>query len=236
MLEPDKVALCVEAMCAAVSVPVTVKCRIGVDDQNPEQVLPAFIDGVAGAGAAAVIVHARKAWLEGLSPKDNRTVPPLDYPLVYGIKRRHPGLPVVINGGISTLGEVEEHLRHVDGVMLGRVAYQNPYRLAEIESSLYPQDAPLPSRIDVARHYAEYLARGCEAGVPLHAMTRHVLGLFQSMRGARAYRRHLSENATRPGAGVEVFHQAVDLIVGASDPVAQMFQPLGERPPYGISS
>lgn len=212
MREPDLVARCVEAMRRAVSVPVTVKCRIGVDEQEPEEALPAMARAVREAGCETLIVHARKAWLEGLSPKENRDIPPLDYPLVYRLKQAMPDMEIHINGGIATLDETEAHLTHVDGVMLGRAAYQNPYLLAEIDARFYGDPRPAPSRHEVLEAFLPYVERELAAGTHLHAMTRHILGLFQGCPGARAFRRHISENAPRSGAGADVIRDAMSLV------------------------
>jgi tRNA-dihydrouridine synthase A len=195
MAEPDLVARGVAAMRNTVDIPVTVKHRIAIDDQPEWDTLIGFVDAVAAAGCARVIVHARKAWLEGLSPRENREVPPLHYDLVYRLKTERPGLHVTINGGIETLDETAEHLAHVDGVMVGRAAYQNPYVLAEADRRFFDPDAPVRSRHDVIEAFAAYVEREIAAGTPLIAMTRHILGLFNGLPGARAWRRYLSENA-----------------------------------------
>ncbi len=205
MAEPDLVARCIEAMNKAVAIPVTVKCRIGIDDQEPETALRRFIATVKEAGCTRFIIHARKAWLKGLSPKENRDIPPLDYPLVHAIARENPDLDIVINGGIVTLEQTERQLRHVDGVMMGREAYRHPYILAEVDRRLYGDDHPIPSRKEIAGLYGEYIDRQMAEGVPLIAMTRHILGLMQGCPGARAWRRYLSENAAsddRPGSAI----------------------------------
>ena len=217
MLEPGLVARCVEAMRGAVAIPVTVKCRIGVDDQTPEDALPAMARAVREAGCETLIVHARKAWLEGLSPKENRDVPPLDYPLVYELKRDMPNMTILVNGGIATLDEAARHMAHVDGVMLGRAAYQNPWILCEADRLFYGDDHPVPTRHDVIENFIPYVERELARGTHLHAMTRHILGLFQGCPGARAFRRHISENAPRAGAGVEVIRDAAALV---RDPVS----------------
>ena len=209
MQEPDLVAACVEAMGKAVTVPVTVKCRIGVDDQDPEAALPAMAKSVREAGCKTLIVHARKAWLKGLSPKENRDVPPLDYPLVYRLKRDMPDMEIVINGGIPDLDASAEHLAHVDGVMLGRAAYQTPYVLAEADRRFYDPAAGIPTRAEILERFIPYVERELAAGTHLHAMTRHILGLYQGRPGARAFRRHISENAPRPDAGIEVLREAL---------------------------
>ena len=210
MQEPALVADCVAAMRKAVSVPVTVKCRIGVDDQDPEQSLRTLIRLCADAGVTRFAVHARKAWLQGLSPKENRDVPPLDYDLVYRIKRENPGLEIVINGGIQTLDEAEAHLVHVDGVMLGRAAYQNPAILLDIDRRFFgeaPRD--FETALDV---WCAYIAHKLRDGARLNSMTRHMLGLFNGRPGARAFRRHLSENAVRDGASIAVLRDALALL------------------------
>ena len=212
MREPELVGACVAAMKAAVRIPVTVKCRIGVDDQEPEQSLFAFVDTVARAGCDTFVVHARKAWLKGLSPKDNREVPPLHYDLVYRLKRERPELTIVINGGIADLGDARTHLEHVDGVMLGRAAYQSPWLLSAADAELFGDHARDWTRHEVVRTYMPYIARELGKGAPLNAMTKHLLGLFNGLPGARAFRRHLSENATKPGAGIEVLRAALALV------------------------
>ncbi|WP_166937319.1 tRNA dihydrouridine(20/20a) synthase DusA [Rhizomicrobium electricum] len=207
MLEPELVADCVAAMRAKASVPVTVKCRIGVDDQDPQVALRTMIAQCKAAGATIFVVHARKALLQGLSPKDNRTVPPLDYDLVYAVKRENPELTIVLNGGVADLDTAEECLQHVDGVMLGRAAYQSPALLAEVDARLYGE---APREVDAAvEAFVEYVARKRQEGVPLNAMTRHILGVFHGRHGARQFRRYLSENATRHEAGVEVLREAI---------------------------
>lgn len=220
MREPELVARCVAAMRARVSIPVTVKCRLGVDEQEPHEALPAMARAVREAGCETLIVHARKAWLEGLSPKENRDVPPLDYPLVYELKRDMPDMTILINGGIATLDEAAAHMAHVDGVMLGRAAYHNPYLLAEADARFYGNTRPAPARHDVIENYIPYVERELARGTHLHAMTRHILGLFQGCPGARAFRRHISENAPRPGAGIEVIRDAAALVRDPGDTFA----------------
>jgi len=212
MKEPDLVADCVAAMGKAVSVPVTVKCRIGVDDQDPREALPALIEKVRAAGCKTFIVHARKAWLDGLSPKENRTVPPLDYDLVYEMKRAYPDLEICINGGVTSLDETEEHLAHVDGVMMGRMAYERPYVLSDVDRRLFGVTAPVKSREEIIGAFLPYIAKRLEEEVTLHAMTRHILGLFQGVPGARAWRRHISENAYKKGADISVVTEALSKI------------------------
>jgi len=214
MEEPALVGECVAAMKAVVRVPVTVKCRLGVDDQDPEAALDAMADAVAAAGVDALIVHARKAWLDGLSPKDNREIPPLDYPRVYRLKAARPHLTIVVNGGIATLEAAAAHLRHVDGAMLGRAAYREPWRLIAVDPLLFGVPAPAPSPRAALEGLMAYVQRELARGTRLHAVTRHVLGLFNGMPGARAFRRHLAMNATKPGAGVEVIAEALSFLPG----------------------
>lgn len=216
MAEPEKVAGCVAAMRGAVDIPVTVKCRIGIDDQDPGAVLPRFARLVFEAGCDVLIVHARKAWLAGLSPKENRDVPPLDYPLVHRLKALFPDKPIVINGGIETLGDARAHLAHVDGVMLGRAAYQNPGLLADVDGQIFGDPAPPADLVAAVHSYAEY----CETlrvdeGVPIKVPARHLMGLFQGRPGARLWRRHLSEHGHRPGATGRVIHEALGLVAPA---------------------
>jgi tRNA-dihydrouridine synthase A len=207
MREPALVADCMTAMRTAVSIPVTVKCRIGVDDQEPAESLRTLIGRCADAGVRRFAVHARKAWLEGLSPKENRDVPPLDYDLVYRVKRENPALEILLNGGIQTLDQAEAHLAHVDGVMLGRTAYQNPALLADIDTRFF---GDAPRDIDAAlAEWCDYVERKLFEGARLNSMTRHMLGLFNGRPGARAFRRHLSENAVRDGAGITVLREAL---------------------------
>ena len=210
MREPDLVAQCVAAMAAAVKIPVTVKCRLGVDDQDPEIALRTLIKACAAAGVTSFTVHARKAWLDGLSPKENRDVPPLDYDLVARVKQESPGLEIVLNGGIQTLEEAEAHLARFDGVMLGRAAYHNAAMLTDVDARFFG-DAPCD--LDAAvEGYCDYVERKLAEGVRLNSMTKHMLGLFNGRPGARAFRRHLSENATRDNAGIGVLRDALGRI------------------------
>ncbi|PCJ69130.1 MAG: tRNA dihydrouridine(20/20a) synthase DusA [Rhodobiaceae bacterium] len=220
MKEPDLVAECVAAMREAVALPVTVKCRIGVDDQDPREALPNLIEKSRAAGCHTFIVHARKAWLEGLSPKENRTVPPLDYDLVYEMKRTYPDLEICLNGGVSSIDETEQHLTQVDGVMMGRMAYERPYVLADVDQRIFGSTAPVRTRHEIVEAFLPYLSRRLAEGVPLNAMTRHILGIFQGLPGARAWRRHLSENAHKPGADVQVVIEAAAK-VSAAEPVLE---------------
>jgi tRNA-dihydrouridine synthase A len=207
MREPALVAECFTAMRAAVSIPVTVKCRLGIDEQDEYADLQHFIEVVAAAGCTLFVVHARKAWLKGLSPKENRDVPPLNYQRVYQLKRDFPHLAIIINGGIESVAEVDVHLRNTDGVMLGRTAYHEPYRLAELEQHLY--GTALPDREAVIERMHPYVEAHLASGGKLQHISRHMLGLFQGRPGARAWRRTLSENAHRPDAGFAVVEQAL---------------------------
>ena len=214
MAEPDLVADSVRAMADAVSVPVTVKCRIGIDDQDAEESLDRFIDTVSDAGCTTFIVHARKAWLDGLSPKENRDVPPLDYDRVHRLKARRGDLTVIVNGGVASLEEAKPHLAQLDGVMLGRAAYADPYLMAEVDRTLHGADGMPPSRADVLDQFLPYVERQLARGVRLNAMTRHILGLFHGQPRARAFRRYIAENAHLDNAGVEVLEQARDIALG----------------------
>jgi tRNA-dihydrouridine synthase A len=212
MAEPALVADCVAAMKSAVTIPVTVKCRIGIDDQDPEAALDALARAVVAAGADALIVHARKAWLNGLSPKENRDIPPLDYDRVYRLKAAMPHVPVIINGGIGSLDEARQHLAHVDGVMLGRAAYQEPWRLLGVDPELFGEAAPCANMKDVFEAMTPYIERELAAGTRLHSITRHFVGAFHGVPGARAFRRHLAEQGVGPGAGIDVLRDAVALV------------------------
>jgi tRNA-dihydrouridine synthase A len=210
MRDPHLTAECAGAMRGAVSIPVTVKCRIGIDDQNPEEALPRFVEACAAAGIDSFMIHARKAWLSGLSPAENRDIPPLDYALVYRFKRDHNELKITINGGVASLAAASEHLRFVDGVMLGRAAYQNPAILADVDSRFFGAHGGGVEQ--AVKAYTDYIDLRLREGVPLNAMTRHMLGLFQGQRGARQFRRHLSENAVRNGAGLPVVLDALAFV------------------------
>ncbi len=218
MREPILVGDCVAAMRAAVSVPITVKCRIGVDQQDEYADLHAFSSTVASAGCSALIVHARKAWLQGLSPKENRELPPLNYERVYQLKREFPSLPIVINGGIGTVGEIRTHLNHVDGVMLGRVAYHDPYVLALADAQL--NGSSLPIRETILAQLQPYIDSHIANGEALGHISRHLLGLFLGLPGARAFRRTLSEQAHKPGAGYEVIAAALANLYAHAQPKA----------------
>jgi tRNA-dihydrouridine synthase A len=207
MREPALVADCVAAMRAAVAVPVTVKCRLGVDEQDEDTALQTLADSVRAAGCTLFAVHARKAWLAGLSPKENREVPPLNYARVYRLKREHPDLTVILNGGVASIEDVQEHLRHVDGVMLGRAAYHQPYLLAEIEYALHGTE--LPTREEVLERLRPYIEAQLRAGVALKHIARHLLGLFHEQPGGRRFRRVLSEGAHCEDAGWPLLERAL---------------------------
>ncbi len=209
MAEPQLVADCVAAMRAAVKIPVTVKCRIGIDEQDPETSLRTFIDTVAKAGPDLFIVHARKAWLKGLSPKENRDVPPLDYDLVQRVKAERPHLKIVLNGGLPSLEAAAAHLSWADGVMLGRAAYEQPWRLASVDSTIFGEPDPVATRREAIEAYLPYVERELGLGTPLGAITRHILGLFAGQPGGRLFRRHLSEHAHLKGAGLQVLQDAI---------------------------
>jgi tRNA-dihydrouridine synthase A len=214
MAEPDLVASCVAAMGEAADLPITVKCRVGIDDQDAEASLDRFVDRVAQAGCRTFIVHARKAWLKGLSPKENRDVPPLDCERVFRLKQRRPDLEIVLNGGIGSLAEAHAHLPHVDGVMLGRAAYADPYLLAEVDGALFGSNERPPSRLEVLDAFVPYVEAELSGGARLNQMTRHILGLFHGQSRARAFRRHLAENAHLDGAGIEVLDTARRIVAG----------------------
>jgi len=209
MREPELVADCVKAMKDVVSLPVTVKCRIGIDDQDEEEDFSRFVDVVSEAGVTVFIVHARKAWLKGLSPRENREIPPLNYGRVYRLKERRPDLEIVINGGIATLDDAATHLAHVDGVMLGRAAYQTPWLLSGVDSRVFGAPDQGMTRADIVARMKPHVARELAAGVHLHAITRHMLGLFHGVPGGRWWRRVLSEEAVKPGAGLDVLEKAM---------------------------
>jgi tRNA-dihydrouridine synthase A len=212
MAEPDLVAEGVAAMKRSVRIPVTVKCRIGIDDQDPEVALDRLARSVVAAGADMLIVHARKAWLNGLSPKENRDIPPLDYDRVYRLKAALPDLPIVINGGIAGIEEAKRHLDHVDGVMLGRAAYHDPWRLLAADSELFGEAAPHADMKSAFEAMMPYIEDQLARGTRLHAITRHFVGAFHAVPGARAFRRHLAEQGVKPGAGVDVLREAIALV------------------------
>ena len=217
MASPGIVANCYREMSAAVEVPVTVKTRIGIDDHDSYEFLKEFVQALQAAGCTTLIVHARIAILKGLSPKDNRSIPLLDYARVYKLKREFPDLDIVLNGGITTVNQALAHLAHVDGIMIGRKAYHEPYFLTELESALAGHDHwQSPSRNEIIGLMIPYIERQLSHGVALQSITRHLLGLFAGQPGARAWRRYLSENAHRPGAGIEVLHSALERLAKAA--------------------
>ncbi len=216
MAEPALVGACVAAMKAAVKIPVTVKCRLGIDAQDPEEALDAMACAVAAAGVDALIVHARKAWLDGLSPKENRDIPPLDHDRVYRLKAAHPRLEIVINGGVASVEDARAHLAHLDGAMMGRAAYREPWRLLAVDPLLFGAPAPAPSAKAAVEMLLPHIERELARGTRLRAITRHVLGIFQGVPGARAFRRHLAVNAVRPGAGADVLLEALSLVLDSA--------------------
>lgn len=209
MKDARLVAECVKAMRDATGLPVTVKHRIGVDDHEGYDFLRSFVETLADAGCRTFIVHARKAWLSGLSPKENRDIPPLDYPMVYRLKKDHPELNIVINGGIKTVAETQRHLRHVDGVMIGREAYESPYILTELDAAIFGGDGDLPDRMEIIERYIPFMEAELRSGTPLVRIARHILGLYRSQPGGRGFRRVLSEKAHRPGVGLELLRAAL---------------------------
>jgi tRNA-dihydrouridine synthase A len=211
MREPELVADCVAAMKARVRVPVTVKCRIGVDEQ-PSEALSIFVRQVIDAGVDALIVHARKAWLKGLSPRENRMIPPLDYARVRRLKTEYPQMPIILNGGLTSIAQMQAELTGFDGVMIGRAAYQDPALLLDVDPVFFDEAAPVASRHEALEAFVPYMDARLREGTPLAAMTRHVLGLFNGMPGARAFRRHLATEAPKPGAGIAVLRAAMDLV------------------------
>ncbi|NQZ52658.1 MAG: tRNA dihydrouridine(20/20a) synthase DusA [Piscirickettsiaceae bacterium] len=216
MADPKLVAEGVGAMRSAVDIPITVKTRLGIDKLDSYEFLTDFISQVADAGCEIFILHARKAWLQGLSPKENRDVPPLDYQRVYQLKQDFPHLHIDINGGIHTLEEVQQHLKQIDGVMMGRAIYHNPYLLAQADSVLFGDQHHVVSRHEVIQNMLPYIEQRMSQGRPIKSITRHLLGLFQGQPGAKAWRRHLSENAHLKGAGLEVLENALALVPDAS--------------------
>jgi tRNA-dihydrouridine synthase A len=222
MAEPALVGDCVAAMTTAVTVPVTVKCRIGIDDQDPEHALDALTFAVKKAGVAALIVHARKAWLDGLSPRENRDIPPLDYGRVYRLKAAHPDLAIVLNGGIADLDQSVAHLDHVDGVMIGRAAYQEPWRLLAVDPLLFGETSRFAGTKAAAEALIPYIMRELDRGVRLSAITRHILGLFRGVPGARAFRRHLATEAVKPDASAAVMADALALMLDRQTDLAHI--------------
>ncbi|TAN52883.1 MAG: tRNA dihydrouridine(20/20a) synthase DusA [Methylococcaceae bacterium] len=228
MLEPELVAECVAAMQAAVDVPVTVKTRLGVDHQDSYEFLCRFVATVAQTGCGRFIIHARKAWLEGLSPKQNREIPPLRYEWVYALKQAFPQLDIILNGGVQNLEQAESHLRQVDGVMIGRAAYHDPYLLAQADGRIYGDEHPIPERAEIVERLLPYIAEQQAQGTRLHSITRHMLGLFHNQAGGRIWRRHLSTHGVRAGADGRVLKAALTLAAS----VKNLSQPLpGESGP-----
>ncbi|WP_234494599.1 tRNA dihydrouridine(20/20a) synthase DusA [Vibrio maritimus] len=218
MAEPDLVAECVAAMREVADIPVTVKTRIGIDDQDSYEFLTKFVSTVSEKGGVdQFTIHARKAWLSGLSPKENREIPPLDYPRAYQIKKDFPHLNVAVNGGVKTLEESLEHLQHLDGVMIGREAYQNPYILAQVDQLIFGLDTPVKKRKQIVEEMYPYIERQLSNGSYLGHISRHMIGLFQAMPGARQWRRYISENAHKKGAGIEVLETALAKIPSELD-------------------
>ena len=214
MKDAEITANCIAAMREAVDLPITVKHRIGVDDQDSYEFLRDFVGRVAESGCEVFLVHARKAWLKGLSPKQNREIPELNYDRVYQLKKDFPQLEIIINGGVTTLDQTSEHLNHLDGVMVGREAYTNPYLLASVDQDIYGSTAPIKTREQIAGEFLHYIDNELSKGTKLNAMTRHILGLFHGMPGARLYRRHISENAFKPSATIEVLTTALEKTSG----------------------
>jgi len=214
MKDAQITADCVAAMRDAVDLPITVKHRIGVDDYDSYDFLRDFVGTVAQSGCEVFLVHARKAWLKGLSPKQNREIPELNYASVYQLKKDFPQLDVIINGGVTTIEQSLAHLQHLDGVMVGREAYTNPYLLATVDQAIYGTTDPIKTRETIAEEFLEYVDNELSKGTKLNAMTRHILGLFHGMRGARLFRRHISENAFKPAAGIEVLTAALQKTSG----------------------
>lgn len=221
MREPDLVAECVAAMRKHVSIPVTVKCRIGVDDQDPEDALFNLVAACHGAGVEQFIVHARKAWLEGLSPAENRDVPPLDYPLVYRLKRALPKLTIAINGGIDNLADAQDHLNHVDGVMMGREAYKNPFILADVDRLIFGDDDTAPTREQVVEQLVPYAEQMQAQGIPMHCLTRHILGLYHGQTGGKLWRRFLSEGVADKSAGPDILLRSLECVARHEAPGLQ---------------
>lgn len=216
MAEPERVADCVGAMIGAVDIPVTVKSRIGIDEKDSYDELGNFVKTLKDAGCRTFVIHARKAWLKGLSPRENREIPPLEYDFIYRIKEDFPNLEIILNGGVRSLKEAEAHLRRVDGVMIGRAAYEDPYMLATADRRFFGDRHPGPSREEVIDGLLPYVRERLADGEALHRITRHILGLFRGVAGARAWRRHLSENVHAPGAGAELIEQAAALVPEAA--------------------
>ncbi|MCL1066813.1 tRNA dihydrouridine(20/20a) synthase DusA [Shewanella olleyana] len=225
MAEPALVAECVDAMKQVADIPVTVKTRIGIDEQDSYEFLTDFVDTVKAVGCDTFIVHARKAWLQGLSPKENREIPELNYERVYQLKRDYADLNISINGGVKTLADSLTHLKQLDGVMIGREAYQNPYILAQVDQMIYGEDKPVITREQVIERMMPYIEQHLKEGGRLNHITRHMIGLFQGLPGSRGWRRHLSENAHKAGAGVSVIWDAVARMEQSRPPADVTFYP-----------
>ena len=208
MQSPQLIAENVQAMASQVNIPITVKTRIGVDEQEPKQALWQLTDAVANAGCEVLLIHARKAWLKGLSPKENRDIPPLDYEIVYALKEDFPELEIIINGGIKTLKECQQHLQVVDGVMMGREAYSNPYILSQVDEILYQEDGSVLSREAVLMNYIEYCKDRLSEGTRLNHLSRHIIGLYHGEPNSRLWRQHISDHAHQEGAGLKVLFDA----------------------------
>ena len=221
MAEPERVAVGIASMKAAVAVPVTVKCRLGIDDQDTEESLDRFAGMMIAAGADALIVHARKAWLKGLSPRENRDVPPLDHARVHRLKERLENFPVIINGGLRTLDEAQAHLQQMDGVMLGRAVYEEPLLLLDVDQRFFGAPPPVANAHEAVEALMPYIGRELAKGTRLHDITRHLLGLFRGVPGARGFRRHLATEAVKPGAGITVLQQALALVLDSRAEQAQ---------------
>jgi len=213
MAEPELVADCVSAMKQQTQIPITVKTRIGIDERDSYEELSAFIEQVSNAGCQTFIIHARKAWLKGLSPKENRETPPLQYETVYQLKKDYPQLEIVINGGFTSIEQISEQYNHVDGVMIGRAAYQNPYLLAEVDQLIFQDDYSVKSRHEILEEFMEYVDHNLAQGIYLSHMARHILGLYQGQAGARLFRRIISEKAYKPGAGLNILKEAANQIL-----------------------
>ncbi len=211
MAEPELVADCIAAMRAAVKIPVTVKCRIGIDDQDDDVDLQNFVETVAQTGCTTFIIHARKAWLNGLSPKENREIPPLNYDRVHRLKVSLPHLAIILNGGLTSVTHAADNIKDLDGVMLGRVAYHEPWSLNAIDH-LYTDQSPVSSRREAVEHMMDYAPRYLRIGLPLHRITRHMLGLYHAQAGGRIWRQVLSTEACKPGAGIDVLQHALDAV------------------------
>jgi tRNA-dihydrouridine synthase A len=212
MAEPALVGDCVAAMKSAARLPITVKCRIGIDEQDPEAALEELTQRLEAANVDALIVHARKAWLAGLSPKENREVPPLDYDRVYRLKIAHPNLDIVLNGGVTSVEQAVAHRQHVDGVMMGRAAYQEPWQLLAVDPLLFGEAPPFPTPRAAAEALLPYIEQEIARGTRLHSITRHIHGLFHGVPGARAFRRHLATEGVKPGADAKVLVEALALV------------------------